>query len=676
MLIFSVIFLIIFVISLFFKINFSYKIEEALFISVILIVVVLSLFGVCGVMNIGQYIIYFFAILSLIFAIYKAIKNKMNLYEIITPGLVVILLSFVIYIVISKNNIMYITDEASCYGTAAHYMHITNTISNGGSITIFSYFFTKIAGYSDYALLVSRWLFTWVCLALPLSQLKWDKWYIVCIYGILSYGIVTLIDPETQYLMDAGAGVVAGVGIAYLAVNRKKARTIVLALACSLTLLIKDNVGLILFAFTMMFLIVYYLVELKKVRWRITKRELFSLVKFIFVVSMIFIIKSFTIPANLLTFISLSNTFLQLLVGGVVLLMVFVVMWFVYLHKIFDKFLKKIKDSIHLNKAIKIIFLSIIPLILFAIFYKSIWNILYSLDIIKRRDFVYAFNQYFNKQYFGIKLLNITLLLAFSAVISALTIVNKENKYSFLGQVGSIVAMVFIYGFIIALLFIKVYYLQLKNNDMMGLERFMGSLIIMVCLWLLSVVLLAGEYWIDEKKQYIAAFAVGVVLIQCMPLPGEAMLQPITNTEMISYKYVIRPIIQDHASIINDNTHDDAKILIIAQEDSENPSDFMNTGGAVRYWLHYFTVPRPRADIISTVSKGIDGKSEQLFTYSELKLLLYEYDYVYIGNADDTFYDYYGELFDSTSFYNSRALYYCTKDESIVLNQIYPDEKP
>ena len=370
--------LLILLFALFFKLYLKLKIEEALLFSIAIIIIILTVFGTFGLMHIGQYLIYSLVTGSLVFSIVYIIKQrgKYDYSSIFTPGLCIIVLSYVIYAIITKNNVLYIWDEARCYGTAAHYMHITNTISDGGSITVLSYFFTRLIGYSEHSLFVSKWLFSWVCLALPLSKVKWEKWYMAAIYSILAFGVITIIDPEPSYLMDAPAGLIAGAGIAYLSVLRNKSRFSVIMLICTLALTIKDNVGLVLLAFMALFFLAYYCVELSNKEWQLTKKEILKI--FVYIAFMIIVLAF----KQLFMSVTLNNTFdtlketLGLIIISSALLVLFAASWLIWLNKTYIKLAERVKKSPVAKKMVHISAAFLASFLLFSIIYKAIWKIL------------------------------------------------------------------------------------------------------------------------------------------------------------------------------------------------------------------------------------------------------------------------------------------------------------
>ena len=664
-------FAIIIIISLFFKMKFNFKTEEAMFTALGLIIIVLTIFGLFGLMNIGQYVLYILALFSLLYIIYYLIKLKFkyDYAQIITPGFIVIILSFVTYTIITKNNVLYIWDEASTYGTAAHFMDVTNTISNGGSVTVFTYFFTSFGGYSEHALFVSRWLFIWICITLPLSTLKWDKWYMAMIYAVLAFGVITLIDPETKYLMDAPIGVIAGAAIAYLSISRKKSRNTILTLSCILTLTTKDNVGLVLLGFILMFYSFYYIVELYNNQWKLSKKNIINISIFTASIIITLIIKSKIMPIAALDSIKdLTNNYLPVIVIVLIFIIGFIVLWFVWLNKFVKKqIIDRVSKNLKIKKIIMITFLSILPLSLFAFFYKIIWQILYSLDVTTQKYFIKALNEYFNMQYFGFSITALTAILMIAVIFCVITIIKKAYRVSFVVQMLSIISMIVIYGFIISLIYIQEYLIFLKSSDMMGIERFTGTLIIMICIWLMALAFSQSDYYIDNKKQYIVSFLIAALLIKAVPLPGETMFSGITNPNMIANKYSIRPEVKNHSLLVMDNTPDDAEILIIALDESTNDDIIINSR-AFRFWMYYDMVPRPLPGLISNLD------AVKAMTKEKLLKMIDEFDYVYIANADDDFYALFGDMFDSEDNYKTKTLYINNRGMDKPLKLVYAEK--
>jgi len=670
MIYFFIIIVLLSVISLFFKLYLKFKMEEALFITIGFIVFILTIFGFFGLMRIGQYIIYIATILSLCASIYYTIKNhaKINLLEIFTPGYIIILLSFFIFAIMTKNNVLYIWDEATRYGRAAHFMHVTNSVGNGGSVTVFTYFFNTITGYQEHSLFVSKWLFMWICAVLPLAHLKWKKWYMAVIYAVLIFGVLTIIDPETNYLMDAPIGIAAGAGIGYLASTRQKARTVILALACALTSTIKDNAGLILLVFMLLFYFVYYVVELNKSKWKISKKHLINTSLFSIFILIFLIIKKMTVPAGLLSRSDIYIKYLPILVAAGITIAIIGVCWVLWLHKVFAKTAENLKKRANLYKLIKIAVLSLTPFVLFAFIYKVIWKILYSFSVPLQTDFVYALNKYFGYNYFGMPLWTLLLIIMGSALFCILMFVKHDYKKSFTTQVITMVVIVIAYGFIIALLFTTSYHMYLEEQNMLGIERFIGTIVIMLCTWIMSLVFLSNDYWVDSKKQYIISFALFILLIPSFPLPGETMFSSITNINMNANKYTVRPIIKEHSDIINKYTPENARVLVINVDTEENP--YQLNISAWRYWLFYETVPRsqPKVLYLSRNDIYVEMSSQQLM--EKLK----SYHYLYIVYADEEFFKNKEDILDYDVLFETKTLYKKVSSENGLILELVHSE--
>ena len=202
---------------------------------------------------------------------------------------------------------------------------------------------------------------------------------------------------------------------------------------------------------------------------------------------------------------------------------------------------------------------------------------------------------------------------------------------------------------------------------MMGIERFIGTLVIMVCVWLLSIVFTSNDYWIDDMKQYMATGLVLLLMIKAVPLPGETMFSAIDNSNMLANRLYVRPAVKDHARIIIDWTPKSAKILIVAIEDEDNQSSLSSQ--AWKYWTYYETVPRPVPDVLDTTLKN-----NQNMGIEKLKLLIEEYDYVYIGYANQDFYAKYSMMFETGEYNETKALYKVNFGKAITLELIYSED--
>jgi hypothetical protein len=649
------IFLFIFIVSVSVKFFFKLKMEESMLLAVTGIVVVLTVFGMLKIMNVGMYVIYAFALAGLLGLLYRVIfkKEKIAFAEIATPGFIVVLLSYAMYAIMTKNNVLYIWDEANRYGTAAHYMHVTDAIENGGSLTVLSYFFNKIAGYSEHALFVSKWLFIWVCAVVPLSNLKWDRWYMAGIYAVLAFGIITLIDPETNYLMDAAVGIAAGAGVSYLAVAGKKARLGVMASLCFLTATMKDNAGLVFLAFIVMFYAIYYFVEFNKKDSNIGKKQIINTAVFAAIIALTLLIKRVTLPSWNLSTLDFIKDYYLYIGAACLLFIVFLVCWYLWRYKGLGRI---IADRSEKTKTVlKILALPLTAFALFAISYKVIWQILYALDLKLQQDFIYAFNKYFGRNYFGMSLWVLALLILTAAVLAAMTIVKSDHKKSLIAQSVSIVLSIVMYGLIISVMFVTAYH-RFLNDNMLGLDRFVGTIVIMVGIWLISLAFAETDYWAPQKKQYIASFLVLLLLIRIIPLPGETMFSSVNNSNMASNKYSIRPTVKEHSDIIKENTPEDSKTLIIAMEEMSP----IIGGQALQLWTYYENVPREKPDFIGNTD----------LSYEEFIKIINGCDYVYIAFVNESFYEKYGNAFAGEPVFE-KAVYKSEKGSQQPLQLIY-----
>jgi hypothetical protein len=239
------------------------------------------------------------------------------------------------------------------------------------------------------------------------------------------------------------------------------------------------------------------------------------------------------------------------------------------------------------------------------------------------------------------------LLLIFVIGVCVLALNRKYYKY-LISQFVVIITLAFVYGFIIAYIFTVQYSVLVSSMD--GLERYMGSMAIMIILWLLSLMYAANDYWQNGRKQIICICLVSSLIIRCYPVYGETMFN-IYNPTTISFKEWIRPDAESEANKLAMFTEEESRILFINQKDKDN-----KFGAGSEYWIEYYMVPRELGSALSSFNTDEDEAYKdfltQYCTVDQLKTMISRSDYVYVLFTNQDFETMYGELFPVNSLKN------------------------
>ena len=649
------VFALLYIVSLAVKVIFDLKIEAALFAVMCAVIVFQTVMGLFSWMHIAQIVIYCAAGLSLVYLIYKAAvqKHPLKIGEAITPGVVLIVFAVLFYFLAVRNNVFHIKDEVTAYGISVKRMLATNRTDIFGSVPVFAYFVNKLAGFSEGMVFTSKWLFMWICLCLPLTNLKWDKWYVALIYGAVGFGVLTLINPEPMFLMDGSIGVMSGALAGYLSVNLKKSCPVVLGLGLMVLTMIKDMAGILFGMFVLLFMAVYAAVVFAEKEFKINRKSVINAAVIVVSAALSVFLAAKTVGMPQVVRNVFSSYKIILALGALVLLAAgLLVLYKKVLHK-------HIKGKIAAAGGTVLFFGAA------AAIYKITWKAVLSFGYDRQQDFVYSLSKYFGKTYFGI---NFTALIGLAVVfLVAISIAALKKEYikHAVSQACAMIFVMFIYGFMVAYIF-TVQYSSLLS-DMNGLERYMGSVVIMALVWLMGMVFAAGSYWQNNTKQIVSLCVLSSLLIRSYPVYGETMFN-IYNVSTISFREGVRPFAEKHAEKLMEYTPEDAVILFVNQNTGEN---YSNTG--VEYWINYFMVPRRLGSRVSSFSadKTKAGGIFSVFcTKEQFGELISGSDYVYVMETDDTFWESYGEYFPERTDGSEGTLYEVIKDGKLRLSEI------
>lgn len=137
---------------------FEKRIEQTIFLSFLLKILILYLSGLVGTFKIGLYIIYIFNIIYFIKNIFEIFKNKIKMKEVFeTSGIIIFTFLYAFCVIISNERIASVWDEFTHWALVVKNMFYLNNLAIGGDSTvvatsylsgtsIFQYFIMKLYG--------------------------------------------------------------------------------------------------------------------------------------------------------------------------------------------------------------------------------------------------------------------------------------------------------------------------------------------------------------------------------------------------------------------------------------------------------------------------------------------------------------------------------------------------
>lgn len=646
---------------------FNYSIEESLFLNILFIIAFLLVMGLLGVLNIGFYVVSALMAAVFIYGLIKTIKEKsFDIYEIITPGTGVVMASCVFYYVAVKNLGFHNWDEASHWSTAVLHMIKSGNMYYGlqtMGVPMFSYFTAQIVGYSESLIFLSKWIFIWSAITILMKDVKWKSWYIAVIGWVLSACVVNLIGAEPIYYMDMPLGVLGGVLIAYKVLNKKTTfrSYILLLLGVFVLSQIKDGTGFELAIFVTIFYLIDELI-INKEKSKIIRRSLIVFIVsiasyFLSQVSKIDLPNYFTIKRfpDIEKVFSLFSTKSTLAISLLFIICVLVLLLL--------KCNIKLKQLRHF-KFIKYSSLVLMIISLVLVVRKLIGSIYLSLSSVAQGYFKDAMHKMFYESYFSQPTYMLLFFIIIFSVFIGLAIHKKELKRYISGNIF-IVIMVLMHG--LALIFSYTFIFEdWEAATLICFNRYFGFMIIAVSLYISSAILYKDDLFTNKKYMILAILAMSLIFLRKFPLPDNLLFKQNDNA-YISYEYGIKEYGKEAALDINSIISEDSKVFMVCQN---NGAQWTNSG--VYNWIHYYIVPREVNFVNFSFGKQYDESDVRTINLSleDLNGQIDGYDYVYIDNADDAFYDIYGSMFDVLPI-QERAIY---KVESDGINLVWQGE--
>ncbi len=173
-------------------------------------------------------------------------------------------------------------------------------------------------------------------------------------------------------------------------------------------------------------------------------------------------------------------------------------------------------------------------------------------------------------------------------------------------------------------------------------NRYMPTYILIVY----SLLLMLFVWIIRSKKKYNYLYILFVVLLVIQSPAILDRLSPINKTKnMTAY--------QEHADIIKEDTTDNDKVYVIAQ----------NSIGDYQYFIKYY------ADgiIINTFNYSLETENSQKYFQDNIYEYMKDFDYVYLAIIDEAFIDNYSFLFSKKNIQEKHLYKIINKGDSIKL---------
>ncbi|MCK5129027.1 MAG: hypothetical protein KAQ68_04180 [Clostridiales bacterium] len=639
---------------------FKIEIEKSLFIVVCSIVIILMISGIVGYLLIGYYLILCLMAVGFILAVGKIIFNKktraeFNILDYITPGVIVFMLASVLYAFVMRGKMIMVTDAAVHWGYATKCMYITNNIYNGIqtlSIPIFNYFIVKIAGFDESYLFVGRWIVMWAAICLPISKIKWDKWYKALIYAVLVYIICGTINTKPILHMDLPLGIFAGAIAALIAIDFKDKKSyIIVALGVIVLGNIKAASGLemALFIFGLTFIVRFSDKNNKLSRYDIFG---FSLLAISLVVSEI--LKRLTIKdiysiVDIEAYIPLNyqDMIAKLTSGSIILLYIITLVSIIATILIYNKIYKKNKTKI--TKVVLLVSLILTGIFIVLTVFKLYSNIFSALSNRDQVLFITYWEKFLTKGYFGRQIRWLLGMLAAYIVSICVLCIKKEYVLKVSLQSAYIIICIFSYSLMLILAYLAVFP-EIEASGFAANHRYIGTIIVFSVVLLTGYISLSNDMWINKKYQIICAMLLLALVSRDAPLLGSAYhlnVRGEANTHL--------SVVAD-AEIIKTHTNKDDRIYYINQ----NYDDFYLSGWSTNAWIRYEIAPRYlnwQDWSLGSEYNDVDRSTINIESDEWREILVKDYDYIYIFSSDNKFWSRYGELFGVGHKTNARALY-------------------
>ncbi len=638
---------------------FGYCIEESLFINILFTIVFLLITGLIGALNIGFYIILAFMIVLSIAGISITVKRKaFDIYEIITPGMAVLALSCLLYFISVRDIGFHRWDEVSHWGTAVKHMYLTNQMYFGlqtMGLPVFSYFMVRIAGYNESLVYLSRWMFMWSGIVMLMKDVKWKSWYLAAIGWLLSACIVNIIAAEPMYYMDKPLGVLAGVLIAYLILDKKGGlrKDILVFLGVVVLPHVKDSIGLEMAVFVLIFNFISGLISgnVKNKGFWAKNAVMLAGVVGSYLISGLFKSDKLIGYYNIERLPDLGKFFSLLTTKSMLMVYALFVIVAVLLIGSFKN--SKLKDYKYLS-LIRYTSLTVLLISFYLIIQKVILGLYQSFESQGALYYKNALRKMFYESFYGKPTYILLLFLVAFTILMFLLHKKKsikDNAFNILS-----IAVVLMHGLVLALLY-SMTAEPWQGNTMSSYTRYYMIAIVIASFVVLVQILYKENLFIEKTHKIIAIGALSLLLLNTFPVPHDINFIKY-DAEYKSIEGGLKDYARKAAVDVNSAVPEDSDVFVICQNNGEKWADY-----GLGNWIHYYILPRETNFISFSFGDKYydDDKLTEVVDTNNLQARIADYDYIYIDNADEDFYARYGGMFDALPN-DERAIYEVSDD--------------
>ncbi len=639
--------------SLSIKIVFRYSVEVSLFLTFCIISILLAIAGLLGILEIGLYAIYVIIIISFIVVVIYIFRNKSIVkplfIETFTPAMVLFIFTYITYYVVIQDKVLIHDDEAGSWASQVKYMYETfiykDFTSHGHIFGFFTFFNLKIMGYKESIYFLSLWAFKWSALILAMKEIKWDKWYIVLIFGIAGYGIINIIyEHEPAYYMDVMLGVLSGALCAGWSISRKTNKDYVW-LFIGLIVLgnLKDELSATMAVLVAIFSILSSSISKKSELNTETndKKPLRVLDLCTFCLAFYFVYTSgfWKLLVKLIAKLGYIAFFIALAITVICL-----VICYAYRNKII-RFIKKHKALI-IATILSAIF--IIALILLYSIYPMIpKEMVNRIKVITDRLW---YDTYFGKPTYMLVLLSIVYV-----AINSIFLIKKRFLKGFLLESSYIVLAIPCYGLILMF----GYLISVGNSFdhwMHSFSRYFFPIILLASIWLLAKTLRMEKEYKIPNTSIITGLILLCLLGARIPALGTKLFSNYEHKRSV-FTYELRPDIREQADFIKGNV-ENGKVLVATSTEGKPWDPF-----TAALWLEHELIPIETSMVILLNEEDVLTYVEKKYSSKQLQEYLKDNDfrYVYFYSKSDYIDEKYSDILE-----------YCESEQG-VLYEVTPE---
>lgn len=591
--------LLIFPISSAITTKFKYHQEESILITYLLTLIAFYILGLVNLLNIGLYLLIVVAIIATIYDIYAIIKKKIEISKLITiPSVIYVIFLCIISLYLKGNN-FHDWDELSHWGTNLKFMVSKNLLwankeFNGIHIVyqpligIAEWFINKLnGGFAEDISYLGYEIFICTLILPLLRNLKYNiRDVFKCVSIFIFMLLVRLLFgfPLITIYIDYALAVLFGISF-YIAIKLENKKDRFLLMILLVALVLLKDTGLLFAGIVLMYLFIYKVIINIFIQKKISK-ELVKKACFI--------------------------------ICGVFILIFVFMTWKIYCRtngKILDvgHDHNYISQNLDIKSLIKAIFQS-----------TSTEG---KLNIISDSFFEYLTKNDLIRVFINLTPLKIIIIINCISIY-LYKITNKEKKERILSMIIS-----FNIGFILYLLLLLVTYLfamtDLEGYRLASIDRYLNTYFLA---WIIAIFMLLFE---NKNNNILQIFII------CLVLFGEINIKSITTN--YPNPNSSQELIEITKNIKNNISEDD-KIYLIVQNSSQK---------FIQHQVRYLLSPIFTNDM----SEFSLGEKYDKYDYDSIditvqeweeKLIQEEYNYVFIVEGDEKFYNKYKDIFENS----------------------------